>query len=155
MEKAVTTISHSRSGIANRLRYLLLVPLMLCALAQPALAETYFSLDGSKLTLQTEDDEELSPGGLRFRVGTQLSTFMDVEGHLGFSFTDDSETYDELSTTYFGGFLKGYVPLGEQSALFGLVGWTAMSVADYMSYIRDDGLFEQISSVNIGIKLYF
>lgn len=186
--RSTAGLSTFKSAVSKSYRYLLLMPVVLCLSAQPALAETYFSIDGSRFTLQTDGDDDLTPGGMRFRIGTQVSTFMDVEGHLGFSFTDESDVYDELTATYFSGFLKGYVPLGEQSALFGLAGWTALSLtqeigrgefsedrsgfswgfgmetqltsnadltADYVNYISDDGLFENISSVNIGIKLYF
>jgi len=155
---------------------------------QTASAETYFSVDGSRLTFETDADDDLASGGLRFRMGTQLTTLIDVETQIGFSFNNDTQSFDSFGATFFGGYLKGYAPLGKRSAVFGLVGFTALSLtqdigssefsedrggfswgfgmetqltrntdltADFMSYIRDDGLFENISAVNVGIKLYF
>ncbi len=163
--------------------------LMLCGIAsQQAVAETYFSIDGSKLNLRTESDDEFSPGGMRFRMGSQISPLIDIEGQLGFSFSDDSERFDSLRATYLSGFLKGYIPVGTASAVYGLAGWSAFSLsqeignsefteerggfswgfgmetqltrnadltADFVNYINSDGLFESISAVNVGIKLYF
>ena len=162
--------------------------LMLGAATQTAIAETYISIDGSRLSLESEDSDEVSPGGIRFRMGSQISPLIDIEGHLGFSFTDETENLDSLSATYFSGFLKGYVPLGRVSALYGLVGWSAISLSqeignsefseerggfswgfgletqltknadltgDFVNYINSDGVFENISAINVGIKLYF
>lgn len=163
--------------------------LLVCSFAtQQAIAETYFSIDGSLLNLRTEADDDFSPGGIRFRMGSQLSPRFDVEGQLGFSFSDESESFDSIRATYFSGFLKGYIPLGTTSALYGLAGFSAISLtqeigfsefteerggfswgfgmetqftrnvdltADFVNYINSDGVFENISAVNVGIKLYF
>jgi len=157
--------------------------------SSPLVAETYFAIDGSRLSLVDESEEEINPGGLRFRVGTQLGTFVDVETHVGFSFSDDKGVTEDLTAAYVSGFLKGYVPIGRTSALFGMVGVTAASLsqelgrrsefsedrtgfswgvgvetslnkrvdltADFVSYIRSDGLFEEISAFNMGLKFYF
>lgn len=179
-----------RKPIKKYLSTIFLLPVLLLGMAfQSASAETYFSIDGSKLNLQSEGSEEdASPGGIRFRIGWQISPRIDVEGHLGFSFTDETEDLDGLSATYFSGFLKGYVPLGRASALYGLVGWSAITLTqeigsneftedrggfswgfgmetqltknadltgDFVNYINSDGAFENISAVNVGIKLYF
>ena len=163
------------------------------------LAETYFAIDGSRLTLAGETEDEINAGGLRFRIGTQLNTYVDIETHLGFSFTEnrDFEEDDELNAAYISGFLKGYLPIGRRSAIFGIVGLTGASMSDgfgrrngfagdfrddsrdgsfgfswgfgaetrlskridltgdFVSYIRNDEQFEEISSFNVGLKLYF
>ncbi|MBX2884937.1 MAG: porin family protein [Granulosicoccus sp.] len=156
-------------------------------------ASGYFAIEGSAMSLVNSSapdgsHEELSPGGLRLRVGTRISELLDLEGHLGFSFDDDNDQFDEISATYFGAYLKAYLPVGHSSALFALGGLTTVNLnqnvngrdftddrsgvsygfgletqltenadlsADYMSYIRDEGLFEEVSSFNFGIKLYF
>ena len=140
------------------------------------------------MTLQNDADDDIHPAGLRFRLGTQLNELLDIEGHMGFSFTEDSASYDELGATYMGAYLKAYVPVGERSALYALGGWSSVEIsqsigtgefserrsglsygfgmetqlttnadltADYMMYLRDDGLFEQVSALSIGIKIYF
>ncbi len=178
-----------RHPIKKYLSTVMLLPVLLLGIALSVNAETYFSIDGSKLNLQTEgSDEDISPGGIRFRIGSQISPRIDVEGHLGFSFEDETDDFDSLSATYFSGFLKGYIPLGRASALYGLVGWSAISLTqelanteftedrggfswgfgmetqltknadltgDFVNYIASDGAFENISAVNVGIKLYF
>ena len=175
-----------KTSIASRFFAVILV---MCGIAtQQASAETYFSIDGSRFNLRTESDDEVSPGGIRFRMGSQISPLIDVEGQLGFSFSKDSDSFDSLRATYFSGFLKGYLPFGKVSAIYGLAGWSAISLsqeigtsefteerggfswgfgietqltrntdltADFVNYINSDGVFENISAVNVGIKLYF
>lgn len=156
--------------------------------APAAMAESYFSIEGSSVLLVSEPHDGHTAGGMRFRLGTQVSEAFDIEGHFGFSFEDDTESYDELGIGYMGAYLKGYMPIGQRSALFGLAGWSTISIsqevgqgefsedrtgfswgfgmetqltenldltADYMSYLRDEGLFEEVSAFNIGLKLYF
>lgn len=162
-----------------------------------ASANGFFAIEGSSMSLvnTTELDgggssgrQEVSPKGLRFRIGTQISELLDLEGHFGFSFDDDNELFDEIQATYYGAYLKAYLPVGHSSALFALGGLTTVNLsqdidgrdfsddragvsygfgletqltqnadltADYMSYLRDEGLFEEVSSFNFGIKLYF
>ena len=157
-------------------------------LAGSAQAETYIAIEGSRLSVDNNVSDDLEPSGLRFRLGARVSEFFDVEGHFGLTSDDDSPIFDELDATYFGGYLKGYIPVGERSALFGLAGYTRTELtqtvggsefsdartgfswgfgletqltervdltADYMQYLSDEGLFEDISAVNFGLKLYF
>ncbi len=157
-----------------------------------AAANGFLAIEGSAITLVNGNEsgrsDELTPGGLRFRLGTPIGRLLDLEGHLGFSFDDDNDKFDDISATYYGAYLKAYLPIGHSSALFALSGLTNVNLdqsvgtselsdnrvgvsfgfgletqltenadltADYMSYLRDEGLFEEISSFNFGIKLYF
>lgn len=162
-----------------------------------ATASGYFAIEGSAMSLvnsadpgssASRGDQEITPGGIRFRVGTRISELLDLEGHMGFSFEDNNDQFDEISATYYGAYLKAYLPVGHSSALFALGGLTSVDLdqtiggskfsdsrngvsygfgmetqltenadltADYMSYLRDEGLFEEVSSFNFGIKLYF
>jgi len=156
--------------------------------AGSAEAETYIAIEGSRVSVDNNVAQDLDPSGLRFRLGSRISEFFDVEGHLGLTSDDDNPVFDELDALYFGGYLKGYVPIGERSALFGLAGYTRTELtqtvgssefsdsrtgfswgfgletqlservdltADFMQYLSDEGLFEDISAVNFGLKLYF
>ncbi len=156
--------------------------------ANHANAESYFSIDGSSVSLENETDSDLTAGGMRFRMGTQISEVFDIEGQLGFSFDKDTESYDGLGAAYMGAYLKGYIPVGHFSALYGLAGWSNVSLsqevgqgefteersgfswgfgletqlttnlditADYMSYVRNEGLFTNVSALSVGLKLYF
>ncbi|MBX2826273.1 MAG: porin family protein [Gammaproteobacteria bacterium] len=158
-----------------------------------ASADGYFAIEGSAMSLVSGADSggsenEVSPGGLRMRLGTPISELLDLEGHLGFSFDDENDQFDEISASYYGAYLKAYLPVGYSSALFALGGLTSVNIdqsigssrfsddrtgvsygfgletqltenadltADYMSYLRDEGLFEEITSFNFGLKLYF
>lgn len=168
----------------------LLVYLSAFSVSGVAKADSFIAIEGSSLTLsdQTDNSHNLKPAGLRLRLGSAVSNLIDVEGHFGFSFEDDTESGEELQTNYYGIYVKGYLPVGAHSALFALAGMSTVNLkqtignrelddsrsgasygfgmetrltehadltADYMSYIRDEGRFEEVSSFNFGIKLYF
>jgi len=155
---------------------------------QPAMASSYITIEGTSVTVQDNLDGDLSPMGLRFRMGMPVGENLDIEGHFGFSADDEHTGYDEFGAAYMGVFLKAYLPIGFNSALYGLGGFSAVSLtqkvsgseftdertgfsygvgletkiservdltADYMRYVRDEGLFEDISAVSFGLKLYF
>jgi len=158
------------------------------ALAGPAQASSYFAIEGSSVSVDNNLTDELNPRGLRLRLGAQISDGFDIEGHIGFTSDRDVDQLDKFGTSYMGAYLKGYVPLGFNSALFGLAGYTNVELtqtineqefsddrtgfsygfgmetqlsenvdltADYMRYLRDEGLFAEISAVSFGIKVYF
>lgn len=127
----------SQQGVKTRLAALLLVTALVLSqqLLKPAHAslggfgEAAFGIDLSRVTLDSDTDPELNPGGIRFRLGYQVSTYVDVVGHLGFSFTESTESFDDIGLGYFSGFLKGYLPIGGNHAFYGLLGWTAASLS--------------------------
>ncbi len=154
----------------------------------PAFADGYFAIEGSSVSVKNNIDEELNPLGVRFRIGSRLSDTFDIEAHAGYSADRNNAAYDVLGTAYVGAFLKGYVPVGFNSALFAMAGVTSVELkqqvndqifrdqrvgfsygfgletqltetadltADFVTYIDDEGLFDDISAVSIGIKLYF
>lgn len=156
--------------------------------ASPAVAGGYIGLDGSSLDIQNTLDEELNPGGVRLRLGMPVAPMVDVELHLGGGSESDTTAADRLTAVYVGAFLKGYLPVGQRSALYALAGFSAVDYtqtldrrdfsdersgfsygfgleteisrrmdlsADYVRYVNDDGPFSELSSVNLGIKLYF
>ncbi len=91
--------------------------------------EAAFGIDVSRVTLASDTDPELNPAGLRLRMSYQVSTYFDVVGHLGFSFTETTESFDDIGVGYFSGLLKGYLPLAGDSAVYGLLGVTAASIS--------------------------
>ncbi len=165
-----------------------LTSLILSLLSLPAYAGSYITVDGTSVTVQDNLDGELNPMGMRFRLGTQVGRNLDVEAHFGFGADLRDSAYDEFGTSYAGLYLKGYVPVGYNSAFYGLAGRSAVSLsqtingqefsderygfsfgagletkiservdltADYMRYVRDEGLFKDISAVSFGVKFYF
>ena len=153
-----------------------------------ALASSYITLEGTSVTVQDNLDGELNPMGLRFRLGMPIGENLDVEGHFGFGADNRESAYDNFGTTYGGVFLKAYLPVGVNSALYALGGFSSVSLtqkvngrefsderfgfsygagletriseradltADYVRYVRDEGLFKDISAVSFGVKIYF
>jgi len=151
-------------------------------------ASSYITLEGTSVTVQDKLDGELNPMGLRFRLGMPIAENLDVEAHFGFGSDSRDSAYDEFSASYGGAFLKAYLPVGFNSALYALGGFSSVNLtqtvdgrdfsddrvgfsygagletrlseradltADFVRYVRDEGLFEDISAVSFGIKLYF
>jgi len=171
------------------MRYLILISTLLATFATSnASASSYITIEGTSVTVEDNLDGELNPMGLRFRMGMPLADNLDIEGHFGFGADTRDSAYDEFSTAYGGLYLKGYVPIGFNSAFYGLAGFSGVSLsqtvngneftderfgfsygagfetkiseradltADYMRYVRDEGLFEDISAVSFGLKFYF
>lgn len=173
------------------MRYLILLTSLLAALATSSsvsASSSYITIEGTSVTVQDNLDGELNPMGLRFRMGMPIGANLDIEGHFGFGADNRDSAYDEFGATYGGLYLKGYMPIGYNSAFYALGGYSGVSLsqtindnefsderfgfsfgagfetkiseraditADYMRYVRDEGLFEDISAVSFGIKFYF
>lgn len=172
------------------MRHIILISTLLAAFASTstAHASSYIGIEGTSVTVEDNLDGELNPMGLRFRIGMPVGDNLDIEGHFGFGADKRDSAYDEFATTYGGVYLKGYVPIGFNSAFYALGGYSGVSLsqtvngseftderfgfsygagletkiseradltADYMRYVRDEGLFKDISAVSFGIKFYF
>ena len=94
--------------------------------ASAAYGTGYIALDGSSLSVSSTEEEDANPRGLRLRLGTRISEGFDLELHFGGGSDDTTQAYDELGIGYLGGYLKGYLPIGQRSALFALVGGAAV-----------------------------
>jgi len=155
----------------------------------PARAGGYIALDGSSVTLGEAFDENLNPRGGRLRLGMRVSDVFDVEMHAGVSSDDDTTSAGSVEASWAGLYLKGYVPVGERSALFALGGVAGVELAqsvrgdaeltdergdfsygfgletslserldlsaDWMRYVADEGAFERVDAISLGLKLYF
>lgn len=154
----------------------------------PALASSYITVEGTSVTVEDNLDGDINPMGLRFRFGTPIGKNLDMEAHLGFGMDDRNSNYEEFSSAVAGVFLKAYIPIGFNSAFYGLAGYSAMTItqtvngqdfederrglsygagfetkisgrvdltADYVRYVKDEGLYEDISAVSLGLKFYF
>lgn len=171
------------------MRYLLLITSVLLSFTTTiASANSYVTLEGTSVTIQDNLDDDLNPMGLRFRLGMPLADNLDIEAHFGFGGDNRASAYDEFDATYGGLFMKAYLPIGFNSALYALGGYSGVVLAqtvngnefsdkrygfsygagletkisartdltaDYMRYVRDEGLFKDISAISFGIKYYF
>lgn len=177
------------------MRQLILIPMLLIAFVSNtvhangyAYADSYITIEGTSVVVEENLNGELNPLGLRFRMGMPVGRNLDIEAHIGFGVDNSNSAFDEFDTTYGGLYLKGYLPIGFNSAFYALGGVSGVSLsqtvnnseftderfgfsygagletkisqradltADYMRYIRDDGLFKDISAVSFGIKLYY
>jgi len=162
-------------------------------LSLPAFANhdtTYFSIEGTALNVGSsrQSDVQFEPVGVRLKVGTGLSRAFDLEAQVAASSDDSIEALDQLDASQAGVFLKGYLPLGFRSSLYGVGGYhwtkfTAASVdqelvdrqsgfafgfgvetrlsknidlsADFMSFTVDEAEYDEVSSINVGVKVYF
>ncbi|ASJ72155.1 porin family protein [Granulosicoccus antarcticus] len=91
-----------------------------------AFAIGYVGLDGSSIGVQNSLDDDLNPRGFRLRLGMPIAHLLDAEIHFGGG--QDSETFvaDKFKAYYMGAFLKGHLPVGRRSALFGLAGYSSV-----------------------------
>lgn len=99
----------------------ILIIVLLCA---PALSSAagYLGVDGAAIDVESRDDSEINPRGLRLKLGGRLARNVDIEVHLGSGHDSHIMSYDKFRTTFAGIYLKGYLPIGQRSALFGLIG---------------------------------
>lgn len=95
---------------------------IVATLATSTQAGGYIGLSGASVSVDNTVDEGLNPKGLRLKLGSRISEVFDIEAHLGSGSDSNSDNFDKFRTTFAGFYLKGYIPLGERSALFGLVG---------------------------------
>jgi len=124
--------------------------LMLALPVLPVHAGGYIGIDRSSVTVEDESGDEIEPDGLRFRIGMRISEFFDLEAQFGR--VDDSSTtaFDDFETTYMGAYLKGYLPVGRQSALFALAG---VSGVEYTQDIAGQEFSDDQSGFSYGIGL--
>jgi len=171
------------------MRLVLLITTLIAAFASSSVpASSYITVEGTSVTVQENLDGQLNPMGLRFRLGAPVGDNLDIEGHFGFAGDSRSSAYDEFGSSYAGVYVKGYIPIGFNSAFYALGGYSMVALsqtvnerefsderhgfsygagletkiseridltADYMRYVRDEGLFEDISAVSFGLKFYF
>ena len=105
---------------------------LLCAslaFAGGARAGGYVALDGSSVTLGRAADEDLDLRGGRLRLGLRVSEAFDVELQAGASGDAATGTHGRFDASWAGAYLKGYLPVGERSALFALAGVAGVSLA--------------------------
>ncbi len=85
-------------------------------------AEGYIGLDGSSINVDSSVEDDINPRGLRLRLGLRLNELFDIEAHVGGGRDGTTTAFEKFSTTYYGVYLKGYLPVGRRSALFFLAG---------------------------------
>lgn len=98
------------------------------AAVSTAQANSYLGLDYTTLNIEDSINSELNPKGLRLRLGFRFSDTFDIEIQAGSTEDDDTRVFQELSVTYAGAYLKGYLPFGQRSAFYAMGGMAAMTV---------------------------
>ena len=101
---------------------------------------TYFSIEHSAFSVANSHagNAEFEPTGVRLKVGTRLSYAFDIEAHVAATSDDSTPMFDQFNARLTGVYLKGYLPLGSRSALYGLGGysWTKfIAITDDEEYI--------------------
>lgn len=94
-----------------------------------ATAGSYFGVDATSLGVVSDNyAEDPNPAGLRFRLGLGVENGFDLEGQFGGGIDNSVPGLDSLNLFYAGVYLKGYVPLGQRSALFAMAGGAGVSI---------------------------
>lgn len=94
----------------------------LSAFTAMAQASGYLAIDGSSLTVTNSVEDDINPRGLRVRLGLRVSEVFDLEAHIGGGTDQETVAFEQFSAGYMGFYLKGYLPVGQRSALFALAG---------------------------------
>ena len=91
-------------------------------------ADRYIGIDGTSISLEGENEEDINPVGVRLRMGMRMNEWLDFEAHFGGGEDDSINSFDELRVVYLGLFLKGYLPIGQRSNLYVLAGGTGVEL---------------------------
>ena len=151
---------------------------------------TYVSIEHAAFSVANSrtNTTEHEPTGVRIKIGTSLSYAFDIEAQMAATSDDSAKALDQFDTSLAGVYLKGYLPLGFRSSVYGVGGysWTKFTAisgdqefvnrqsgfsygfgvetrltdnidlsADFMNYSQEDAEYDEVVSVNFGIKLYF
>ena len=106
---------------------LALIASLLCAPAIAGQAGSYIGLDGASIAVQSQQNDDLNPRGMRLRFGVRVNEFFDMEAHLGGGTDSETTSFESFSTTYAGAYLKGYLPFGRRSSVFALAGLSGVT----------------------------
>ena len=125
----------------SRKTFCFVATLLIGALVAPVgLAASDYSAGGSayiggsigNFSYRTGDQEKLSPKIGLVRVGVQLNPYLAIEGRYGAGlsteFTTLLEGYDLQIDSLYGAYLKGNIPLSSSASLYGLAGYSALSL---------------------------
>lgn len=123
----------------------------------------YIGIDGALMSLEEPIGETIEPASLRLRLGGRIAPQLDLEGHFAFTIDSDEKYGAQWSTSIAAAFLKGYLPLGRYSSLYGLGGFSSITVVETVNrvdYYDDDiwGLaygigFETVLSERVDLSL--
>ena len=107
---------------------LLIIALIVAFAVTSASASSYITVEGTSVTVEENLDGQLNPMGLRFRLGAPVGENLDIEAHFGFAGDSRTSAYDEFGSSYGGVYVKGYVPIGFNSAFYALGGYSMMAL---------------------------
>jgi hypothetical protein len=98
----------------------------------PAGGSAYIGGSIGNFSYRTGDQEKLSPKIGVVRVGVQLSPYFAIEGRYGTGLSTEFTTllggYDLQIDSLYGAYLKGNIPLSSSASLYGLAGYSALSL---------------------------
>ncbi len=109
---------------------LLLTPFLFPSLSFSASYQDYIGLDASMVTVENSIGETLEPENFRLRLGTSLTPLIDLEGHLGITVNSEEAFQASWDADFAAVFLKGYLPIGRHTALYGMGGFSGVSLLE-------------------------
>ncbi|MDO6461118.1 outer membrane beta-barrel protein [Granulosicoccaceae sp. 1_MG-2023] len=111
----------------------------------------YIGIDGALMSLEEPIGETIEPANLRLRLGGRIAPRLDIEGHFTFTVDSDEKYGAQWSTNVAAGFLKGYLPLGRYTSLYGLAGFSNITVVESVG--RDDFYDDDIWGFAYGVGI--
>jgi hypothetical protein len=110
----------------------LAAPVGLAASDYPAGGSAYIGGSIGNFSYKTGDQEKLSPKIGVVRVGVQLNPYLEIEGRYGTGLSTEFTTllggYDLQIDSLYGAYLKGNIPLASSASLYGLAGYSSLSL---------------------------
>lgn len=112
------------------------IAVVLSGHAPVAYATQYIGIDGSSISLDSDNEDGINPLGARVRLGVEVSEWFDLEAHFGGGNDNSTRTFNSLSVAYAGLYLKGYLPIGKRSAVYALAGVAAVEITQTIARSR-------------------
>ena len=134
--------------VATLLISALVAPVGFAAGDYPAGGTAYIGGSIGNFSYRTGDQEKLSPKIGVVRVGVRLNPYLAIEGRYGTGLSTEFTAllggYDLQIDSLYGAYLKGNIPLSLSASLYGLAGYSALSLRrDFRGFsnerVTDDG----------------
>ena len=145
---------------------LLIAVLLLGGYSQGSLAVgpgpgVYIGVGAGQVTVELDDAPDLEPSVLVFRVGKMFDENVGIEGRLGGGTSSDDTDFDLIGfdaslevevENFYGIYGVGRLPLGDSFAVYGLLGFTSMSIdVSLDSPIIEGSASEDESGLSFGV----
>ena len=106
---------------------------------------------------KTGDQEKLSPKIGVVRVGVQLNPYLAIDGRYGTGLSTEFTAllggYDLQIDSLYGAYLKGSIPLSSSASLYGLAGYSAISLRRNFKVLSSERVTDDSASFAGGVDV--